>query len=69
MNQRYPVIESFGYFVSIASVALLTLATWLTAEGRPMLRIAVIVGATLSMIGMIMRWYVWWRRHGRKHHR
>ncbi len=37
MNQRYPLIEGFGYFISIISVALLGMAAWLTAEGRPIL--------------------------------
>jgi uncharacterized membrane protein YvlD (DUF360 family) len=70
MNQRYPLIEGFGYFISIISVALLGMAAWLSAEGRPILRFAVVTGATLSVIGMILRWYVWWRRHGRrKHHK
>jgi uncharacterized membrane protein YvlD (DUF360 family) len=69
MNQRYPLIESFGYFISIISVALLGMAAWLTAEGRPILRFAVVAGATLSVLGMFLRWYVWWRRHGRKHHK
>ncbi|MEJ1973463.1 MAG: hypothetical protein WDM96_13680 [Lacunisphaera sp.] len=66
MNERYPVIESFGYLISIVSVTLLALATWLTAQGRPILRITVVTGATLSVLGMILRWYVWWRRHGRR---
>jgi uncharacterized membrane protein YvlD (DUF360 family) len=69
MNQRYPLIEGFGYFISIISVALLGMAAWLSAEGRPILRFAVVAGATLSVLGMILRWYVWWRRHGRKHHK
>jgi hypothetical protein len=70
MNERYPLLEGFGYFISIISVALLTVATWLSAEGRPILRITVVAGATLSVLGMILRWYVWWRRHGRrKHHK
>jgi hypothetical protein len=68
MNQRYPLIEGFGYFISIISVALLGMAAWLTAEGRPILRFAVVTGATLSVLGMILRWYVWWHRHGRKRH-
>jgi hypothetical protein len=70
MDERYPVLEGFGYFISIISVALLTIATWLSAEGRPILRIAVVAGATLSILDMLLRWYVWWRRHGRgKHHK
>ena len=70
MNERYPLLEGFGYFISILSVALLALAAWLGAEGRPILRFAVLAGATLSVLGMILRWYVWWQRHGRhKGHR
>lgn len=69
MNQRYPVIEGFGYFVSILSVVFLAMAAWLTAQGRPALRAFIIAGAALSVVGMALRWYVWWRRHGGRHRR
>ncbi|MBO9576816.1 MAG: hypothetical protein J7494_13865 [Sphingobium sp.] len=69
MERRYPFLEGFGYIVSIWSVILLAIAAWLSAEGRPVLRGVVIAGSALSVVGMLLRWYVWWSRHGRGKHR
>jgi len=69
MNTRYPFLEGFGYVISIVSVALLAVAAWLGAGERPELRSVILAGAALSVLGMILRWYVRWRRHGRQRHR
>jgi hypothetical protein len=66
MSGRYPFLEGVGYIVSIWAVILLAIAAWLGADGRPILRATVIAGSALSVIGMMMRWYVWWSRHGRR---
>jgi len=59
--------EAVGYLVSILSVVMLAYAAWQgTVPGAP-LRYLVIAGAGLSIIGMTLRWLVFWRRHGRKH--
>ncbi len=58
MNQRYPLIEGFGYFISIISVALLGLAAWLGAEGRPICASPCVRAPRFSVMGMILRWYV-----------
>ena len=66
MNRRYPLLEGFGYIVSIWSTALLAIAAWLSAEGRPALRGLIIIGSAFAVIGMLLRWYVFWRRYNRK---
>lgn len=60
-------IEAVGYLISVASVALLAFAAWQGTAGQAGLRMAVVVGAAFSIIGMGLRWIVFWRRHGPKH--
>lgn len=60
-------IEAVGYLISAVSVLILAYAAWQgTHPGSP-LRIAVLAGALLSIVGMALRWLVFWRRHGHKH--
>ncbi len=59
--------EALGYLVSIFSVIMLGYAAWQgTAPDTP-LRTFVIAGVSLSILGMVLRWLVFWRRHGKKH--
>lgn len=64
MNARYPVLESCGYIVSILSTFLLGLVAWEGAKDGET-RLLILAGAALAVTGMGLRWYVWWRRHGR----
>lgn len=63
---RYSILESLGYFVSVISVILLAIAAWSGAEGNPALRTVIIAGSSLAALGMMVRWYVYWHKHGRK---
>lgn len=58
-------VESIGYIISTISVVLLGIVAWEGAPDNPALRAAIVGGVLLAIFGMLLRWYVFWRRHGR----
>ena len=48
-------LKSFGYLVSILSVAILGAVAWRSASDDG-LRLALILGMGLSILGMVLRW-------------
>jgi hypothetical protein len=69
MSRRSRAIEGVGYIVSILSVALLARVAWIGAQDDFALKSLVALGAALSIFGMMLRWYVFSRRHRHKRHK
>ncbi len=59
-------IEAIGYLISVASVVLLASAAWAGTAESDRLRLLVLVGAGFSIVGMGLRWLVFWHRHGHR---
>ena len=57
-------MKSFGYLISILSVALLAIPAWDNAVRKPPLLAALIAGVLLSMLGMALRWASYRRERG-----
>jgi hypothetical protein len=49
-------LKGAGYLTSTASVALLGVVSWKAASQNRWLMICLILGAMLSVIGMMLRW-------------
>jgi protein-S-isoprenylcysteine O-methyltransferase Ste14 len=62
-------VESIGYIISTVSVILLGIVAWQGAPAHGWLRAALFTGVLLAIAGMLLRWYVYWKRHGRHHHK
>jgi hypothetical protein len=59
-------IKSIGYLISSGSVLLLGLVSWSGLEGKPGLRACLIAGMAASVVGMVFRWFSYWRDHVQK---
>lgn len=49
-------IKTAGYLISTLSVALLGVASWSGLDGKPLLRLCLLLGMALSVLGMVCRW-------------
>lgn len=49
-------LKGNGYLISILSVFLLAFPTLKTAKGDPLVLSCIVIGATLSILGMALRW-------------
>ena len=66
---RSPFIEGTGYVISMLSVAVLARVAWIGARSDTILQGLIALGVILSLLGMVLRWYVWNRRHRKRHKR
>ena len=53
-------LKTAGYILSAISVVLLATVAWPTTSGEPLLAVALVAGAALSVLGMGVRWLSYW---------